>query len=77
MYFYPGKRQATHKTQLGTSDIVSPSVTVTAKQKPTVSTATGETDLDPKWLRLALNGTNQGFFLDQIQYILARRAKMY
>ena len=33
--------------------------------------------LAPKKIRLAPTGTNPGLFLDQIQYILARWAKMY
>ena len=32
---------------------------------------TGRPDLDPKWVRLAPNGTISGIFSDQIQYILA------
>ena len=34
-------------------------------------------DFDPKWVRLAPNGTNPGLFQIRFQYILARRAKMY
>ena len=34
-------------------------------------------NLSPKWDRLARNGTNPVLFSEQIQYILARRAKMY
>ena len=37
----------------------------------------GWSDLGIKWVRLAPNGTNPGIFSDQIQFILAPRAKMY
>ena len=37
----------------------------------------GLIDLGQNWVWLAPKGTNPGFFTDQIQYILARWAKMY
>ena len=38
---------------------------------------TGSSDMTPKLVRLALNGTNPGLFQIRFQYILAPRAKMY
>ena len=47
------------------------------KKGDVTAVSPGSPDLDPKWARLAPNGTNLELFQIRFQYILARRAKMY
>ena len=42
-----------------------------------VSSAAGMSDLTPKWVGLASNGTNPGLYQIRFQYNLAHRAKLY